>query len=362
MAKLDPHKTARNKRIKELSEELEQLQLTVLGLTECHSVFSLHGKMGSKNALFIDVRQAIIHTPAQYQSLWMEGCMRHLDELKERGYRNSAFQMLVRRVQTHKPVLTYLMKFLERTFLREYDNLTKVRPTDDAAIWMGQNDAEYGLLVTPRFRRGEWENDKSEIRRFPKDYWTIGHVLHTGLVVPAEDEVMEFTDVEHFLSFYRNVLVRHTRSRHQLAIADRYREFVRNADDAEKVPLLIPELRYLGPERQHKYRLDFCIVHPFTLQKVGFELSPWSSHGVLTGVAKRAQSEVNDEARENFEREMRRHKEFFRRHGITVLIYTDEDLRDSGAIFSDIEKQLLPQKKYAQLKIFTMRQFLSYEV
>jgi hypothetical protein len=37
----------------------------------------------------------------------------------------------------------------------------------------GQN-ASYGSFVTPRFVKGQWENDKSEIRKFPQDYWSVG--------------------------------------------------------------------------------------------------------------------------------------------------------------------------------------------
>lgn len=39
-------------------------------------------------------------------------------------------------------------------------------------------------MITPRFKNGNWENDVSEIRHFRQDYFTIGHILETGLVIP----------------------------------------------------------------------------------------------------------------------------------------------------------------------------------
>ncbi len=38
---------------------------------------------------------------------------------------------------------------------------------------------------SPRFANGQCENDKSEIRHFPHRYFSIGHVLATGLVIPG---------------------------------------------------------------------------------------------------------------------------------------------------------------------------------
>lgn len=58
-----------------------------------------------------------------------------------------------------------------------------------AAFWIGEKNADYGLLITPRFRDGDWENDKSEIRKLKSDYFTVGHVLESGLVVPGKESI-----------------------------------------------------------------------------------------------------------------------------------------------------------------------------
>lgn len=49
---------------------------------------------------------------------------------------------------------------------------------------------------------GEWENDVSEIRHFKPNYWTIGHVLETGLVVPHSPQRIEFFTIEQYLGIF----------------------------------------------------------------------------------------------------------------------------------------------------------------
>jgi hypothetical protein len=106
-------------------------------------------------------------------------------------------------------------------------------------------------------------------------------------------------------------------------------------DDPEVVPLLIPEYRYEGAHVAHRYRLDFCIINPFTMQKIGYELSPWSTHGYLSKLKGLTQAKINEMAKDNFEKEMTKHRSFFKRHNIFVLIYTDKQLADIDEIFND---------------------------
>jgi hypothetical protein len=233
-----------------------------------------------------------------------------------------------------------------------------VRPTvEDAEVWIGQEHASYGLLVTPRFVGGQWENDKSEIRKFPQDYWTIGHVLATGLVVPNDPDKVEFPNVKAYLTFFKNTLVRASGSVHEREVADRYVKYVLAQADPTKVPLLIPEFRYGGVTPKHKYRLDFTVIDPYTMQKVGFELSPWSSHGKLTGTKDKTTKEINAEALANFEKEMTKHKDYFRKHDVYALIYTDSDLSDPDQLFEEIKRYLVPRRLSYQLEIHALDEF-----
>lgn len=148
-------------------------------------------------------------------------------------------------------------------------------------MWIGQEKANYGLLVTPRFQNGVWENDKSEIRKFDHGYWTIGHVLKTGIVIPGMDKVFKFNDFEQYFLFFTDTLVRNSGSKYEYIIAEQYANFVRKAKNPYDVPLLIPEFRYLGLEKKHKHRLDFLVINPYTLNQYGIELSHWSTHEYL---------------------------------------------------------------------------------
>src|SRR5438874_16975 len=98
---------------------------------------------------------------------------------------------------------------LERSYLNHFDELSKHRPSiEGSELWIGQKNANYGIFVTPRFAKGQWENDKSEIRALKVPYFTIGHILETGLVIPGKDKRITFPDVEHYLTFFQETIVR----------------------------------------------------------------------------------------------------------------------------------------------------------
>ena len=103
---------------------------------------------------------------------------------------------------------------------------------------------------------------------------------------------------------------------------------------------MIPELRYDGLSHQHQYRLDFCLIDPSEFNRIGIELSPWSTHGHLAKLKRLTQAKINEMASDNFEKEMRKHKDFFRKYGIFVLIYTDSDLADMGRVFAELRRFL----------------------
>lgn len=360
MSKRDPELTARNKIIKKLTLELKAILPEVLNKTGFDSEASLHGKIGGKFAEYIDIQNAIIVSPEHFISLWVEGYQKKLDNL---GYfssltsnANKTFQLL----KEHEIFKEYLFIFLKRVYLRNYDSLSKKKPkVEDAEIWFGQNKANYGLMVTPRFKNGAWENDKSEIRHFKKLYWSISHVLETGLLIPHKNEKMEFEDINDYLNFFKNVLVRNSGSTYEMKIAELYIEFVLSSENPENIPLLIPEFRYDGIATKHMYRLDFTIIEPIEFNKIGFELSPWSSHGYLSKIGGLTQKEINEMAQNNFEKEMRKHKEFFKKHGIFTLIYTDSELQDIGSIFEDFKKYLLPKETNNQLKLHIINDFFN---
>ena len=360
MAKRDPEKTARNKEIKRLTEQLNSLLIDVLKESGYKNLYSLNGKIGGKFAEYIDIKNEVIQSPQQFISLWLSGFKAFIKNRE--NYPNpekSARYELYIKLQQSQKLKNYLRLFLHRTYLRSYEELSKKRPrVEEAGIWIGQNNASYGIFVTPRFVNGSWENDKSEIRRFKKKYWSIGHILETGFVIPNKNSKITFSNVNQYLTFFKDVIVRNSGSKYEYIIAEKYCDFVIQSENKEDIPLLIPEFRYDGKNSKHLYRLDFTIIDPVELDKVGFELSPWSTHGYISKTKSMTQKKINEIAKGNFEKEMKKHKDFFRKYGIFVLIYTDKDLLDLDKVFEDMKNYLEPKSIAMQLQFQLMEEFL----
>lgn len=330
MAKRDPNKTARNRIIANLKSELRVLLPSVLKDTRYPSEASLNATIGSKHDDFFDLKHDVIPNHEAFVNYWFKGFKETAQ--KPGGSCAHMYDLLQRSI----PFRTYTLKFLKRSYLKHYEELSRLRPdVADAVLWIGLNNATYGLLITPRFKNGQWENDKSEIRAFQQQYWTIGHVMETGLVIPGVERRFTFSDIDQYLLFFCDSLVRSTGSKHQMAIAEHYCNFVKQQSVPEHVPLLIPEYRYGGLQHDHEYRLDFLTIDPFTMNKVGFELSPWSTHGYLSKTRGLTQKKINAMAQDNFENEMERHRAFFRQRGIWCLIYTDKMLEDKKKLFDE---------------------------
>lgn len=348
----DPAKTERNRIIKVMSEKLRLMLPTVLKETGWPSEASLNAVIGGKAAEFMDLHHAQMLSAEAYATLYMKGFKEAMKQPGAFTHRDN-----YDRLKGSKAAQEYFMLFLKRSWLKHFDEYSRKRPhLEESMIWIGQNKADYGLFITPAWRRGEWVNDRSEIRHFPKRYWTIGHALQSGLVVDGDEDKVTFADVEAYLVFFKN-MVRASGSPYEKEIAKLYVDFVRAADEPEHVPLLIPEYRYGGKDAKHVYRLDFTIIDPFTMEKVGFELSPWSTHGKLTGLKGLTQAKINQMAKDNFEKEMAKHRSFFKKHGIYALIYTDKQLADIPAVFAEMKKYLTPVDKVEQLDFALLNAF-----
>lgn len=354
MAKRDPNKSARNIIIQKIKDELRVLLPAVMNDTGVDTEASLNAKIGSKTDDFFDLKTEVINSDNEFTIKWLSGLRQAID-----AGAGPAYEWIDEQSKNSTNFKQYLLLFLKRSYLKHFDELSKNRPhEDDSAIWIGQQNANYGLLVTPRFKNGQWENDRSEIRAFKQGYWTIGHVITTGLVIPGQDEKVEFVDVEQYLTFFRNVLVRNSGSQYEYEIAGYYNDFVRNSNDPMSVPLMIPEFRYRGLDKQHMYRLDFMITNPYTLDRIGFELSPWSTHGYLHKIKSLTQKKINEMAADNFSKEMAKHRAYFNRYGVYTLIYPDDELADCQNLFNTgIAPHLKPERPGTQLSFMIMEEY-----
>ncbi len=331
-----------------MKEELRAILPLTLPETDRDNEASLNAFIGHKAEYFLDLKNEVIRSPEEYVSKWLQGLTKQLED----GAQGAILKMHDYLVDPQKPNFRkYCELFLRRSFLKHYDELSKKRPREDEAnYWFGLNDAQHGLFVTPRFNsNNEWENDKSEIRAFNKVYWSIGHVLETGLCFQGENRIYNFPDLDSYLNFFYNQ-VRLTKSSYQLEIASKYIEFVKASPHPEKVPLLIPEMRFNSEKRDHEHRLDFLIINPYTMDKIGFEISPWSSHGRLSGKDKTLK-ELNADALGNFEKEVNKMKKYYKKFNIYTVIFTDSDLEDIDKVFNEMKKYLSPVEPPEQLSL-----------
>ncbi|HEY4317171.1 MAG TPA: hypothetical protein VGN04_06185 [Herbaspirillum sp.] len=322
----------------ELSERLETMRAKALARFAAirerpSSVHELHASIGAKNNIFVDSVRMQFYSPSDFYARWVNGLTQVIfekrDEIARRrrfGDRKRTEEVLYEMLQD--PFLhEYVYLFLERNFYRNFEARMRAKPDELLwQLWFGSGNLVWGLLISPARRFGEWTNDKSQMRRESYGYWTIGHVLETGLVAPDTEKPIVFKDIDTFLSFYETVLARVSNSVYEKEISNRYIEYVRTRSIPRDALLLIPELRYAGKEAKHLYRLDFCVLNSYTMQMTGFEISPASSHMSIAGKAEKTQQTLNAELAVKWGKEANKRNAYFDKYGLTIVTFTDAEL------------------------------------
>jgi post-segregation antitoxin (ccd killing protein) len=306
------------------------------------SVHSFHAHIGKNNNTYVDSVRSHFGGPADFIAHWVEGLDARLNELKAAGRLRLEGRLLgeqlVLRCLEDKVLRDYTFRFLERNFYRNYRERTRKKPDQTLwSLWFGSGNLSWGLIIAPAHRNNVWTNDKSQMRRESYTYWTIGHVLATGLLDPTSSKPVTFSEVEAFATFYRSVLRRVSNSLYEQAICDRYLDYLSRSSAPLEEPLLIPEFRYAGGERKHEYRLDFTVLNGHTFQFTGFELSPASTHIRVEKASAKTQAELNKELADAWQREVSKRNAYFQTYGVAVVTFADADLKDMDACFERIE-------------------------
>ncbi|GMX66233.1 hypothetical protein Elgi_55050 [Paenibacillus elgii] len=300
------------------------------------SIHSLHGIIGSKNNTYVDSIRTQFVDPNDFIARWLQGLMENEEKRKNESRRYIVSNDIS--LLQDEEIREYTFLFLERNFYRNLMARTRVKPQDSLwKVWFGGGKFIWGLLIAPAFRNGSWTNDVSEIRRANYKYWTIGHVMSTGIIDPTVSKPMKFSNVDNLMDFYRSVLKRVSNSQYEQAIFDNYLKYIEKSKRVYDEPLLIPELRYAGLENNHQYRLDFTILNPHSMKYVGYELSPHSTHMAISGITQKTQVELNRELSSKWNKEMTKRNEYFSSFGITTITFTDEQLSDIDNCFKQIE-------------------------
>lgn len=335
----------RKELIAQLDEELASRREYVLAraselLGFSVSVSSLHGKIGGKNNTFTDCVNDTFINFQEFYSAWLKEfnnrCERENVKLFEGGSLSDLLTLF-----SDKDIREYTELFLERNFIKNYLARVRNKPEESLwKIWFG-NEVVFGLFIAPAFcPDGSIRIDRSEIRRTGYNYWTVGHVMNTGLYDPENEDFYNFADVNEFLKFYEQILKRLSKSPYEKEVYTRYVDYLLHSKDILSEPFLIPEFRYEGLEKKCRYRVDFTVLNPYTFKFVGFELSPSSSHMSVSGIKDKKQVEVNEELTKKWEKEMHKRNEYLERYGVTLVTFTDSDLQDIDKCFSVICKML----------------------
>lgn len=309
------------------------------------SLHSFHAHIGRNNNTFVDSVRTRFAGPSEFIARWIEGLHSRLDDLASRDRtrfsgRPTSEQLVLKCLQDDT-LRQYTFNFLERNFYRNFKERTRHKP-DDAlwSVWFGSGDLSWGLIIAPAHRNSVWTNDKSQMRRESYTYWTIGHVLATGLHDPTSSEPVTFSSVDSFLVFYRSVLKRVSNSLYERAICDRYLNYVTRSTSPLEEPLLIPEFRYAGAEKKHEHRLDFTVLNGHTFQFTGFEFSPSSTHITVDKLSVKSQADLNRQLAAKWQKEVSKRNAYFQTYGVSVVTFADDDLKDIDACFARVEAAL----------------------
>jgi hypothetical protein len=309
------------------------------------SLQSFHAHIGRHNNTFVDSVRTRFTGPGEFISSWISGLHNKLDDIRARGKHGYQGQLLseqlVLKCLEDNLLRQYTFKFLERNFYRNYRERTRNKP-DDALwqVWFGAGSLSWGLIIAPAHRNDIWTNDKSQMRRESYSYWTVGHVMETGLYDPDSTEPTAFTDLGAFCTFYRSVLKRVSNSTYERQICDRYLNYLSSSSSPLGEPLLIPEFRYAGRHKRHEYRLDFTILNGHTFEFTGFELSPASTHISVSKSKQTSRAGFNRELATDWQHEVSKRNAYFMTYGIPIVTFADQDLKDIDHCFAKMEAKL----------------------
>ncbi|ADU61425.1 MAG: topoisomerase II [Pseudodesulfovibrio sp.] len=347
-------------REKELTNELQALRPEALSVyarlyDKKEDVGSFHGTIGGKNNTYVDSVNNQFLDPKEFITRWISGVLDKAreEEAKQRQkyagrvYKTTSSHKILGLLQ-NEVTQHYITTFLTRNFYRNFLARTREKPAETLwQLWFGGGDLVWGLIISPVYRDSTWTNDKSEMRRAGYSYWTVRHVLETGLIDPGSAKPLSFNDLEQLLEFYRSVLKRVSNSAYERQVADFYCNYIEQSSAPLDEPFLIPELRYAGKDREHQYRLDYTILNPYTMEMIGFEISPASTHASIKKKGDKTLIEMNEELSKQWAKEVKKRNDYFETFGITTVTFADDQLKDMGDCYSKIEEYLSkrPEKR-----------------
>lgn len=327
------------KRTEELDEKIKALRETVLKLTSIEKVESLNAYISGKLQNYLDVLHKTYGNSDEFIAAWFRGFREDIEaimliETEQRKEKDIRKIRLFNAMKNDEDVINFVKCTLERSYLKKYEKYSRSKPPESDILWIGDNSRILGIglvVQADKYRiyeglnftgkyRTEWSNDRSETFKLNADYWTIGHILISGIIDYYKNEVIHFNTVEEYLDFFLGFVInQNSFSNLEYQLAKCYCDYVKRNDAPLKIPLLIPQFRYGGLERKHKYRLDFMVIHPFNHRKYGIEISPYAIHRY----------------KDIYEHDIDKQNDFVAKYNIIPIKYSDHHLQDIENLFAE---------------------------
>lgn len=300
---------------------------------------SLRSTISGKFQQFADVRNATYYTYEVFRDAYSDGILRYNDKVLLELLQDEDFK-------------EYFAVYLEHYFEKHRKVLSKIKPKNEMyELWFGENNHCYGLMITPTFRDvswseiEQWENDKSEIRKVGFRYWSVAHILKTGVIDKNTNELIRFDNIEMLIEFYYKNFYLTAQSEYEKEIMLRYFDVLRNNTNYNDIAFLIPELRF-KKDKLHKYRLDFTIASAEEPNRnIGFEISPNIGHAHKSDIDKKTIQEIKQDQIELWNKEMGKRNDFAEKFDLHIKTFVQNELRDIDSCFEVIKKRMFFENK-----------------
>ena len=303
------------------------------------NVQSLHGKIGGKFNTYTNVMKDQFLDYRKFQNAWFEGLKEKYEDYKR--YNSGASVCDNVELVKDDLCLQYILLFIERNFYKHFEERVRQKPNEKHwELWFGSS-LIHGLLIAPvRLPDGSWRVDHSEIRKAPYQYWTVGHVFSVGGIIDGKSNgIIPITNLNELWNYYTYMIQAQSKSPYEEGICQRYMDYLSHSANLNDEPFLIPELRFAGKATKHLYRLDFTILNPHTMEYVGFELSPTSTHMQVSGKGQNVKI-YNAQISQQWEKEISKRNDYYKSFGITTITFTDSHLKNLDNCFTEIAQYL----------------------
>ena len=287
--------------------------------TDDELIKGLEAKVANKNESFAKIKEKRFNAASEFRDEWFRGLEKsNNEELKE--------------IACNEVLRRYIVLFLERMFIRNPEQYMKIKiAQNDRELFLGNNDNVIGIFITPKkepLTNDLWKSYVLKGLKVKYMYLTLGQLVDEGYLVGTVEnwrtnaihiEVNTIEDVE---KFYENF--KQSGSPFEKQFIEKYISYIKEEREWEKVPMLLPEVRWGKDEKYHKYRTDYLIVNYYTGERLAIELSPSSTHL------------CREDIKEDWKNENDKRNSYFFDYKVPTVTYTDRYLENIDECFNTI--------------------------